>query len=111
MSDAKCFPGPWKVSAELDQHGWLVFRIQGVEKIDPKSEKAQSCRRLIQESPGLIVVLEKATRELNAILARDGAPQHIEWDRGRPLQLNGCDPTYFRELVGECHAAIAKAKG
>jgi hypothetical protein len=50
----------------------------------------------------------KAAYELNAIRARDGAPQHIDWDRGRPLQTNGCDPEYFDSLVDECFAALQK---
>ena len=51
--------------------------------------------------------LEPATKELNAIRARDGAPQHITWERGQPIQLHGCDPDWWNELTEQCFAALA----
>ncbi|KKN77921.1 hypothetical protein LCGC14_0354860 [marine sediment metagenome] len=54
--------------------------------------------------------LELATHELNAIRARDGAPQHIEWDRGDPAQVSSCTDEWWDELTEKCLAVLAKAK-
>lgn len=59
----------------------------------------------------LIRVLDKAFFELNAIRARDGAPQHIDWHKGRPIQTSGCSEEYFSNLVDEIEAVLTKAKG
>ena len=56
----------------------------------------------------LYVALKKAVYELNAIRARDGAPQLIHWDRGCALQTDACDPAYFNELVEECFTALGQ---
>lgn len=58
----------------------------------------------------LVEALSKATRELNAIRARDGAPQHISWDRGRPMQTDSCSHEYWDELTNECMDVLEKAK-
>ena len=55
----------------------------------------------------LRVVLDLATKELNAIRARDGAPQHIVWDRGRPIQTSGCSEKWWDELTEQCFRALA----
>lgn len=47
----------------------------------------------------LRALLWAAWFELNAIRARDGAPQHIDWHQGRPLQTDGVDRQYFSDLV------------
>ena len=58
----------------------------------------------------LVDALELATNELKAIRARDGAPQHIEWDRGRPMQPTSCTDEWWNELTEKCRAALAKAR-
>jgi hypothetical protein len=59
----------------------------------------------------LLAVLKLTTYELNAIRARDGAPQHIHWDRGRPIQTNSCTHEWWNELTEMCFAVIHKAEG
>jgi hypothetical protein len=66
---------------------------------------------LIAAAPDLLAALRKATHELNAIRARDGAPQHISWDRGHAIQTDGCPHEYWDTLTEECFAAIARATG
>ncbi len=58
----------------------------------------------------LLAMLKLATHELNAIRARDGAPQHIDWYRGRPMQNSSCTDEWWDELTEKCFAAIAKAE-
>lgn len=58
----------------------------------------------------LTEALRKAAYELNAIRARDGTPQIIHWDRGRPLQTDACGVEYFEELVEECLTVLDEAK-
>jgi hypothetical protein len=56
-------------------------------------------------------VLKDAFYELNAIRARDGAPQHIDWLGGRPLQTSSCTHEWWSELtdkVDAAHAFISK---
>ncbi len=57
----------------------------------------------------LAVALRKATHELNAIRARDGAPLCIQWGPSGPMQSFQCSEEYFNELVDECHAVLKKA--
>lgn len=59
----------------------------------------------------LIEALELATYEINAINARDGAPQHIAWHKGQPIQTDGCTHEWWAELLEKCNAALAKARG
>ena len=54
----------------------------------------------------LRALLWAAWTELNAIRARDGAPQHIDWHRGQPMQSNGVDPEYFSALVDAIDEAL-----
>ena len=56
---------------------------------------------------GLVEALDLATKELNAIRARDGAPQHIDWHRGQPIQTDGCTKEWWNELTEKCFAALA----
>jgi hypothetical protein len=58
----------------------------------------------------LLAALRKAADELNAIRARDGAPQHIDWHRGNPIQTDACTHEYWDALTEECFAAIARAE-
>ena len=50
--------------------------------------------------------LKDAAYELNAIRARDGAPQHIDWCQGRPLQTSSCTHEYFSSVVDACHNSL-----
>lgn len=70
---------------------------------------ASEYEKLVALVKELHTALRKATHELNAIRARDGAPQIIHWDRGRPLQTDACDSQYFDSLVEECWAALQKS--
>lgn len=58
----------------------------------------------------LVVALNTALTELRAIQARDGAPQHISWDRGRPLQSDACSQEWWATVVDRCEAALALAE-
>lgn len=113
-------PGPWEIL-------WIKSPSSRSARIfaDPRDGEpvtdiahipAEWCgegtnARLIAAAPDLLAALKKATHELNAIRARDGAPQHIDWGPKGPMQTNGCDPEYFDALVDECHATISKATG
>lgn len=67
-------------------------------------------RNLESENNILRTALEKATYELNAIRARDGAPQHIDWYQGRPIQSDSCTHEYWNQLTEECYAALNLTK-
>ena len=58
----------------------------------------------------LLEALKLATKELNAIRARDGAPQHIDWGKDGPMQIDGCSPGWWDELTEKCLSAIANAE-
>ena len=58
------------------------------------------------ESDTLRALLWAAWTELNAIRARDGAPQHIDWYRGQPIQSDGVDRAYFSALVDAMSDAL-----
>ena len=47
-----------------------------------------------------------AWKELNAIRARDGSPQHIQWGASGPMQTSGCDEKYFSVLVDALSAIL-----
>ena len=73
----------------------------------------------------LVVALRKATVELNAIKARDGAPLVLDWGpagshditRVRiavaigPMVSFQVSEEYFRELVDECKAILKEVDG
>ena len=67
--------------------------------------------RLKELNVELLAVLKLARYELNAIRARDGAPQSISWDRGQPMQIGLCTEEWWNELTDKCTAAITKAEG
>ena len=48
-----------------------------------------------------------AFNEMNAIRARDGAPQHIDWYKGRPLQTSSCTEEWFAQATDIISAALA----
>lgn len=58
----------------------------------------------------LVEWMRKAEYEFLAIRARDGAPQHIDWSGGRPLQTSSCTHEYWDELTEQCGELIAKTK-
>jgi len=99
----------WIVTTAGEKH-WHIATIENGAPGDIlDTEEANA--RLIAAAPAMLQALKKATSELNAIRARDGAPQHISWDRGRPMQTDGCTHEYFDSLVEECFSAIASAEG
>ena len=52
--------------------------------------------------------LKAAHYEFNAIRARDGAPQHIDWYQGRPLQTSSCTHEYWDEMTEKLSKALTK---
>lgn len=50
--------------------------------------------------------LKVAFSEFNAIRARDGAPQHIEWYQGRPLQTSSCTHEWWDEATNMVDASL-----
>jgi hypothetical protein len=50
--------------------------------------------------------LGMALKELRAIQARDGAPQHICWDRGTPMQISSCTDEWWDTVVSVCEEAL-----
>lgn len=53
----------------------------------------------VQERDRLRALLWVSWFELNTIRARDGAQQHIGWNRGQPFSSDGVDPKYFGAIV------------
>ena len=47
----------------------------------------------------LIRLLDNVYDELNSIRARDGAPQHIDWVKGVPIQTSSCTEEWWDELT------------
>ena len=60
-------------------------------------------------SEQLVAAMKLALYELRAIQARDGAPQHISWDLGRPIQTDSCTHEWWSELVEICDSALSQA--
>lgn len=56
----------------------------------------------------LVAWVELATNEFNAVRARDGAPQHIDWYHGQPLQTDSCTHEWWSEMTENGFALIAK---
>jgi hypothetical protein len=112
---SKHTPGPWMVDY-LDKAGQRVVRNEHIEictcwhhSVLSIEREMEANARLIAAAPALLAALTKATRELNAIRARDGAPQHISWDRGHAIQTDCCTHQYWDALTEECYAALAAA--
>ena len=87
---------------------WLDALRDGVENQNDSAERVVT-KAMAAES--LFEALELATKELNIVRARDGAPQHIDWHRGQPLQTDGCTHAWWNELTEKCFAALEKAGG
>jgi len=68
-------------------------------------------KAMAKAAPDMLEALEVAAREMNAIRARDGSPQHIDWHRGQPMQTDSCAPEAWDEWTEQCFSAIAKARG
>ena len=58
----------------------------------------------------LVEALKLAEYEFNEIRARDGAPQHIHWFEGRPLQTSSCTHEWWDEMTNKCGEALAQAE-
>lgn len=58
----------------------------------------------------LVEALGLATQELISIRARDGAPQHIDWHRGQPIQTSSCTEEWWDELTEKCRAILDEAR-
>lgn len=76
-----------------------------------QAAESEANARLIAAAPDMLEAPKLAAKELNAIRARDGAPQHIDWYRGIPMQTSSCTDEWWDELTETCFAAIAKATG
>ena len=76
----------------------------------PAPANAAHIVRCVNSHDQLVEALRLATNELNIIRARDGAPQHIDWDRGQPIQADGCTKEWWNELTEKCFAALALAQ-
>ena len=88
--------------------------LDGVNRGDTVPEEvailADEISRLRTSKAELLEALKLATKELNAIRARDGAPQHIDWGKDGPMQIDGCSPGWWDELTEKCLSAIANAE-
>lgn len=75
-------------------------------------ERDKSARAAVRELHELVRL---AHNEFNTIRARDGAPQHIDWYRGQPMQSDGCTHEWWDEMTerlnaaNDKHAALAAA--
>lgn len=58
-----------------------------------------------------VKVMEQAFYEFNAIKARDGAPQHIDWYRGQPLQTDSCCHKWWAEVTESLKTNLQALKG
>ena len=55
----------------------------------------------------LAEALRLAAQELNAIRARDGAPQHVQWGpNGRAFVTDACTHEWWDQLTEQCHEAV-----
>ncbi len=70
--------------------------------------EAKSCIDALAPMMSEVVgALKLAEYELIAIRARDGAPQHIDWSGGRPLQTSSCTHEWWNEVTEKCSKALA----
>ncbi len=122
-------PGIWQISgpssgkASSDDGGDYAIYIRNdagdaqifaevIYRTDTNTyQPVEANAKLIAAAPDLVQALILATQELNAIRARDGAPQHIDWHRGQPLQTDSCTHEWWNELTEKCLDAIEKATG
>ena len=58
----------------------------------------------------MVAALEIAHGEFNAIRARDGAPQHIDWYRGAPMQTDSVTHEAWDQWTEQIYAALLRAK-
>ena len=126
MSGVAHTPGPWEavenggddedtrklIIVARDRYGeetMIASADDDLAMFDDCDPEANA--RLIAAAPDLLAALKLAAYELNAIRSRDGAPQHIDWHRGVPLQTDSCTHEWWDELTEKCFAAIARAEG
>lgn len=87
-----------------------VCEVQGSLELPHPQANAAFIVRACNSHEALVGALNTALTELRAIQARDGAPQHIAWDRGRPLQTDSCTHEWWSTVVERCEAALALAE-
>lgn len=113
-------PTPWHVNTQIRRKLYIegatsfIADLQYEECTDYTRAQcradAEYIVRCVNSHDALLEALKLATHELNAIRARDGAPQHIDWDRGRPIQTDSCTHEWWNTLTDQCFAAIAQAE-
>lgn len=113
MNESKHTPGPWWSQWSETHKRWLIYAHQGIvaQLWSQGTDRPKPDADMLAAAPDLLEVLELAAKELNTIRVRDGAPQHVNWWRGTPIQTDGCTHEWWNELTEKCFAAIAKAKG
>lgn len=79
-------------------------------KAEVWAEVKQAETDLKAENAQLRAALLTALHELRAIQARDGAPQHIDWDRGSPIQTDSCTHDWWNTVVQRCEDALILAQ-
>ena len=89
------WPGVPAANAKLFAASWVTARERD---------------RLVAVNEKLVEALGLATQELISIRARDGAPQHIDWHRGQPIQTSSCTEEWWNELTEKCSTALAQAR-
>lgn len=95
--------GGWDGIADADRH--VLFKMAENNPIN-----ADFAVRCVNSHAQLVAALNTALLELRAIQARDGAPQHIAWDRGRPLQTDSCTHEWWNTVVERCADALQAAE-
>ena len=99
------------LAARLDRADWSALLHDDHKIAHDGAVALEGAEARLVRAESIIAEKNKALgvafNEMNAIRARDGAPQHIDWYKGRPLQTSSCTEEWFAQATDIISAALA----